>query len=255
VFGRDSDHCTKFPPVVTTSWDDGVDLDLRVAHRLSNLGLKGTFYIARRADRGRALSRQQISELSQIPGVEIGAHTLNHIDLRRADTETFRSEVLGSRHWLEDIVGQSVTSFCFPKGFHYAKMRHTLHRFGFTAARTTMSCRTDLRFDPLLMPTTLHFYPHRGWAYPRHALREGNWRGIANVLFSGASDRDPMAMLGRMLNLPGTEYIHLWGHSWEIDDIAQWENLDRCLERLKELAATPITNGEAAALVRDPVDT
>jgi len=49
-------------------------------------------------------------------GFEIGAHTVNHIDLGRCDLETARAEVLGSRSDLEMLLGQPVSLFSYPFG-------------------------------------------------------------------------------------------------------------------------------------------
>ncbi|MEU2774853.1 polysaccharide deacetylase family protein [Streptomyces sp. NPDC007162] len=49
-------------------------------------------------------------------GVEIGSHGLTHVDLTRADADTVKAEVAGSRALLEDLTQTPVAGFCYPYG-------------------------------------------------------------------------------------------------------------------------------------------
>lgn len=63
--------------IVTTSWDDGSYLDLRLSSLLDKYGIKGTFYISPYYEyRERSLTENEIILLSKRG--EIGAHTLTH---------------------------------------------------------------------------------------------------------------------------------------------------------------------------------
>ncbi|MGB6598726.1 MAG: hypothetical protein WBE70_16550, partial [Candidatus Acidiferrum sp.] len=88
------------------------------------------------------------------------------------------------------------------------------------------------------------------YAYARNALK----RFSVSVVFSPGSvllSRD-WAALAKNLFLRTTErggVFHLWGHSWEIDEQGQWENLEMFLtamcqwrEQLKS-----VTNSELCA--------
>src|SRR6266513_1521638 len=67
--------------IVTTSWDDGDPLDLRLAEMLSLRGLPATFYVPLSyRDRPR-LSDSDMRELAD-QNFEIGAHGVRHLDLR-----------------------------------------------------------------------------------------------------------------------------------------------------------------------------
>src|SRR5437879_13418201 len=65
---------------ITTSWDDGHQLDLRVAELLTKYRLHGTFYIPKAAENGTRKAAQ-VRELSR--AFEIGAHPLHHVILTR----------------------------------------------------------------------------------------------------------------------------------------------------------------------------
>ncbi|MDQ7025047.1 MAG: polysaccharide deacetylase family protein, partial [Anaerolineae bacterium] len=90
---------------ITSSWDDGHVLDLRVADMLDRYGLTGTFYIARDFLDER-MSDSQLQDLAQRH--EVGAHTLTHPVLTEISLEQARDEIHGSKIWLEDVLGQEV---------------------------------------------------------------------------------------------------------------------------------------------------
>ncbi|MDP4020950.1 MAG: polysaccharide deacetylase family protein, partial [Candidatus Adlerbacteria bacterium] len=105
--------------VVTTSWDDGHVLDMRLAALLKKYNIKGTFYIApknREIPAEKRLTESQIKELSH--DFEIGAHTMTHPRLTRTSDAEAREEVHSSKTYLEEITGRGVTSFCYPQGYY-----------------------------------------------------------------------------------------------------------------------------------------
>src|SRR5438552_7818919 len=88
---------------ITTSWDDGHPLDLRVAELLAKYGLRGTFYVPRTAQT-ETMTAAQLRELSGV--FEVGGHTLGHVDLTTATEQQAWQEIADSRSWLEDSTGQ-----------------------------------------------------------------------------------------------------------------------------------------------------
>ena len=90
-------------PCLTTSWDDGHPLDLRVAEMLERHGLTGTFYIPRSIETG-TMTESQMRELAG--RFEIGAHTLNHVFLADAPDAAAKEEIEGSKRWIEDVTGK-----------------------------------------------------------------------------------------------------------------------------------------------------
>ncbi|MGH7837447.1 MAG: polysaccharide deacetylase family protein, partial [Candidatus Binataceae bacterium] len=64
---------------MTTSWDDGHPLDLRVAELLAAHGVRGTFYVPVRASADSLMKPADLRRLRNL-GMEIGAHTVSHPD-------------------------------------------------------------------------------------------------------------------------------------------------------------------------------
>jgi peptidoglycan/xylan/chitin deacetylase (PgdA/CDA1 family) len=84
------------------------------------------------------LTWPQIIELSSA-GIEIGAHTRAHRDLRRLSTSEAQGEIGGSRAEIEDRLGRAVESFAYPFG-HVSLASLEIVRREFRAA-----CTTELR--------------------------------------------------------------------------------------------------------------
>ena len=236
--------------IITTSWDDGHVLDLKLADMLDKHGLKGTFYIAHNYLDER-MSDQQIRDLSYRH--EIGAHTLNHPTLTKVKDETALNEIKGSKTWLEFILGKQVTSFCYPKGMYTSTHCRIVKEAGFTMARTVTPYEFDIGKDPFQMPTTIHLYPfplrpikglrgvrtrlqpirnymhhHPRLNIPLTALT--NWTSLATALLDVAQEKNGV--------------WHLWGHSWEIEKFDMWSQLDSILAIASTYQAQAKTNTE-----------
>src|ERR1700735_3499371 len=98
---------------ITTSWDDGHPLDLRVAELLAKYGLSGTFYVPKTAETG-TMTTSQVAELSR--AFEIGAHTVHHVELTCTSGHQVWQELVDSKAWVEDCTGKPCPMFCPPKG-------------------------------------------------------------------------------------------------------------------------------------------
>jgi peptidoglycan/xylan/chitin deacetylase (PgdA/CDA1 family) len=228
---------------VTTSWDDGHQLDLRMAAELAARGVAGTFYLApecRELPTSRRLGPKGTRELAD--RFEIGAHTLTHPRLPELPPDRAREEIRAGKEALEGIIGRAVTSFCYPYGAYAEEHPAMVRAAGFATARTVERFRTDLPSDLFRMGTTTHGYRHlvdgpqilRRARTPRQAV--GMWRHW-DVL--GRRLLDEVCATGGV--------FHLWGHSWEIDDHDDWDRLKSVLDELADRDVVFVTNGELAA--------
>ena len=77
----------------------------------------------------------QIEDLA-INGMEIGSHSLNHIDLHGKPRSVQTTEVAGSKALIEARIGTPVTSFCYPSGEYDALTISVLRSSGYLAATT-----------------------------------------------------------------------------------------------------------------------
>ena len=91
--------------IITTSWDDGSVLDLKLAELLEKYSIKGTFNIPK-AYLDNPLQQKDIEDIDR--KFEIGAHTLTHADLTAISLTEARKEIEGSKAYLEDLLGHSI---------------------------------------------------------------------------------------------------------------------------------------------------
>ena len=226
--------------IITTSWDDGHKLDVRLGALLRKYDIAATFYISPR-DREFAqadlLTDEQIQGLSE--HFEIGAHTMTHPRLNTVTDDVARDEIRGSKEYLERLTGKTVTSFCYPGGNYAPRNVATVRELGFTYARTVRRHSESLG-RPLEGVTTVNAYNHyqdlgkiaRFAGYrPGRTVRYFQWDRLAKAKF------DSVMRQGGI--------FHLWGHSWEIDAHKDWRKLEEVLAYISGRAnAQYVTNGE-----------
>ena len=237
---------------VTTSWDDGDALDVKLALLLNLYGLKGTFYVTK-AYRPHRLSENAIRTIAQTH--EIGAHTLTHPDLRKLSPEQQREEIVGGKRWLEEVLGKEIPTFCYPSGRFDDVSVQLAREAGFVGARTTEGGRIDQAEDSYRIPTTLQVYPfplrkvsaiRYAWRYLLQPLWERGpmlCRLGVNVLTMHSWQATARATFD--IALARGEVFHLWGHSWEIEQYGMWEELERFLAYCKNKGGyRPVVNGD-----------
>lgn len=86
-------------------------------------------------------------ELSDI-GMEIGCHSMTHPKLNKIATSQLHKEISDSKHVLEDQLGKSVTSFCYPKGRYNKNVLKCVEHSGYQTAFTTMPSYYNLKSRP-----------------------------------------------------------------------------------------------------------
>ena len=85
-------------------------------------------------------------------GMEVGAHTRNHVNLNQCDDATARAEIEGCKRDLEQALGAEIRSFCYPYGEHRAEHVEMARLAGYHTATTIVTARARLDDDPLTLP-------------------------------------------------------------------------------------------------------
>ena len=220
--------------IVTTSWDDGNVLDVRLAELLDKYGVKGTFYIAPNMPR---MSNDEIIAISNRH--EIGAHTMDHPLLTEISSEEIKKQIAQSRDYLEKIIGKQVKMFAYPSGDYNTAIIDIVKLLGFKGARTTRDWSWTKPADAFEIPTSLHVYPHP--LRPSVGSVRAGFRPIFHNLPKIIRYRFPLktvfsckdlflAMFDRAYADGGV--FHIWGHSWEIDRYNLWEDLENLLKHI-----------------------
>ncbi|SDX38684.1 polysaccharide deacetylase family protein [Lysobacter enzymogenes] len=105
----------------------------RIAELLRWSGLAA----AGEAGQVRAMTAEELRRLDAMPGMELGAHSENHLLLPAHPRAVKEHEMLECRRKLETLLGREVLSFCYPYGAFDEDAVQVAERAGFAAAVTT----------------------------------------------------------------------------------------------------------------------
>lgn len=136
---------------IALTFDDGYDDAFTAAlPALQRRGMVATFYIISSVVGQPAyMTWDQIRAL-QSAGMEIGGHTVSHLDLTTLGWDQARSEIADSKTVIEQQIGRPVNSFCYPSGRFNNDVVALVQQSGYTNATTTMP---DLpQSNPFLLP-------------------------------------------------------------------------------------------------------
>jgi len=253
--------------IFTTSWDDGSVHDLKLAELLERCGIKGTFYIPKHfnqtADKfahyQRRLNEGEVRQLARRQ--EIGAHTMQHVDLVSLELAQARDEIINSKKWLERVIGQPVEMFAYPYGRCNAELAACLRTAGFSGGRTTRKLAERLAGeDRYLLPVSVQSAP-----FPFRKVGEQGyyWRRLLDPVAGYGWEllRFP-ALLGNVRSWQALArgflkisrrhggYFHLYGHSWELEHYNFWGELEKFLRYASSQSSTCfLTNSETVELL------
>ena len=225
--------------IITTSWDDGGLLDVKLSELLIKHGIPATFYFPISNNERKCIDREKMREMAET--FDIGAHTLSHVDLTKLSPQQIRREVYEGKKRLEEIVKREVQMFCYPYGSYNANVVNIIKRAGFIGARTTRYFDTTIN-DPFTFGTTLKAYEERKKAYYIKEYLSSRCKGDIRLilyllrigLFSKSWDEIALTALKYLTKHGGI--WHLWGHSHEIDKQNNWQKLDDLLRNVRGIA-------------------
>jgi peptidoglycan/xylan/chitin deacetylase (PgdA/CDA1 family) len=240
------------PGIVTTSWDDGDPLDLKLADLLRARGLPGTFYSPFRGHHGsQTLGASQLRSLAS-EGFEVGGHTMSHTVLPELSSAELAWEVGVCKRRLEDILGRRVRTFCYPKGRFNANVIRHVKEAGYDGARTTRMFRQGLGFSPFRAPTSLQASPNTTMQYTKNLLKGGNIRGLCDYVTQYIR-LDSWVSIGKALFdkvLKEGGVWHLYGHSWQVEELGLWDDLKEILDYVKARESVHyLTNAEVLTVL------
>lgn len=140
-------------PVMIT-FDDGYrDVFGKASTTLKRLGLHATAYVITHRISGPDASFLTWGLLTGLErrGVEIGSHTVHHVELPRLPSAQALRELTGSRRLLERKLGHPVQWLAYPAGKVDARIVGLVRRAGYVLAVTTRPGATQSASRPLLL--------------------------------------------------------------------------------------------------------
>jgi peptidoglycan/xylan/chitin deacetylase (PgdA/CDA1 family) len=136
------------PKAVALTFDDGYEDAFTTAlPALQRYGFTATFYIiSGLVGQPGYMGWEQLAALRDA-GMEIGAHTIDHLDLTSLDAAEASRQIAQSKADLEHSLGIEVASFCYPTGLYNAAIEEQVRAAGYLSATTT---RWDGDYSDLL---------------------------------------------------------------------------------------------------------
>lgn len=158
----------KIGRVVGITFDDGYLNTLEnAAPILQKLGFSATCYaVSQRLggyndwDAAVGVPQKPLMNAAQLrawvtAGMEVGAHTRNHLDLTQLDDDTAREEITRCKTELEAASGAEVRHFCYPYGRFSPSHMHFVREVGYQSATSTQRGRAAIHGDMFALPRVL----------------------------------------------------------------------------------------------------
>jgi peptidoglycan/xylan/chitin deacetylase (PgdA/CDA1 family) len=233
--------------IVTTSWDDGDVRDLRIAEMLRSHGLRGTFYCPIEPFNGNPSLTTGHKRSLVSDGMEIGGHGVAHEIMSEISREKTARVVTACKAQLENELGEPIRMFCYPRGKFTAATVAELRKAGYQGARTVRLLATETGYDQFDLPTSIQVYPHTRSEYLRNTIKSGKLGRVYDYVAQHGLGEDWVEIGARLFDrvMERGGIWHLWGHSWEIDELQQWDAMARMLQYVAHRPGVLyLTNGD-----------
>lgn len=134
---------------VAVTFDDGYADTYRAVELLRASGIVSTVYVTTgeigAPDR---LLPQQIVGLTELPGIEVGAHGVHHHRLDELQQHELVKEVGESKAHLEQVIGERIDSFAYPHGAHDCRVSAAVIAEGYRSAAAVKNAVCHAGDDP-----------------------------------------------------------------------------------------------------------
>lgn len=135
--------------VSAITFDDGLADNLDACRLLAERKLPATVFVTSSyIGAPGMLSVEQLRELAALPGIDIGAHSVDHPHLDAIPAKEVERQVTDSRRALEELIGSAVDTFAYPHGAYDSAVRAVVEGAGFTAAAAVKNALSHPDDDP-----------------------------------------------------------------------------------------------------------
>lgn len=228
----------------TTSWDDNCIENEKLGNLLLTYGIKGTFYIDKPNNHVDIVKNLSYD-------FEIGAHSVSHPYLSRLSPLQQKAEITASKQALEALINKNIELFAYPYGDYNNTTIEILEASGFLFGRTVEKnnfyFKKVTRFE---MPISFIFMPtifERSRNPSNLLLVYRNRKNIKKIfslpLKKIFSCRKTICYILEQFS-GEIDFLHIYGHSWQIDDLNYWNDFAILLNVIKSTTGIKIVNNK-----------
>lgn len=221
--------------MITMSWDDGHPSDLRVAEIMLRYGFCGTFYVPNSNSEGKpTLSVRSLRELAR--QFEIGGHGKTHRPLTRMRDRECVAEIEENRDYLENTIGSCPNGFCLIRGMGGGREIKFAQSARYKYVRTIISSKNIINKFNGTLNVSRQFYNHNKFNIMKGGIRAFCSGERPNIILE--YEALPLSKRISLIAAHEKRYgraFHLWGHSWELDELDLWGELEETFKRLSDI--------------------
>lgn len=218
---------------ITFTWDDGAPEDQKLFSLHEKYGLPAMFFVPTQNCEGRDVLDAQTIRQAYSSLIRFGGHTATHRYLTTVPPDELDDELYTNKAYLEEILGEAVPHFCLPGGQYTHQILERVYRY-FPTIRTADTM--NFHNSGTLIKPTFHFYPRGSKSLVGNAWRNKSYGELKQALFSG--EHDYFKLLRKLISFEAARrpdaQVVVWGHSWEIEQLGLWNELEQLMRWLAE---------------------
>lgn len=216
---------------IAFTWDDGAPEDRHLFELHERYEIPGMFFVPTQnlLKGGRTVIPPETMRSAESQYVVFGGHTQSHHFLTEIPFEQVDGEIRENQIYLEDTLGHAIEHFCLPGGFYNQQILEVAQRY-YRTIRLADNMYFQHDSGPLVH-TTFHFYPRGIKSLLWHGITAGSWPQLVNVVMYNRMDYfDLVERIIEREREKDDSAIVIWGHSWEIDQLALWDRLEQLMQ-------------------------
>jgi peptidoglycan/xylan/chitin deacetylase (PgdA/CDA1 family) len=197
--------------VLSFSYDDGVEQDIRLIDIFRQHGLKGTFNLNSgqfgRQDKHRRMTEEEVKQVYTTDVCEVACHGAHHGTLAILDPAIAALDVLDDRRNLERLFERQIHGLAYANGSVNETVDNICRSAGIWYGRTAKS--------------TKDFYMSENWLHMHPTCSHNNAQlmDLANRFLTMKPVKSPQMFL-------------VWGHAYQFDDQKNWDVIERFADQI-----------------------
>jgi hypothetical protein len=191
---------------------------------------------------GAAMEASELNEVAKC--AEVGSHTLRHTPIDDCSPTEAREHVRSGRQHLEQVLGKPVPHFCLVGGrFNRANLEAVSELVNSVRSTDLLNFGAPKQGGLIRPSLQIRF---RGRTHPAKVIwaalsRLSTARAllVSQLVMKGARQHDLMSHIARLWTAPEI-YLHLWGHSADVERCGAWGELEGLFRTLALIDAVPM---------------